>query len=173
MDEVKSNRRHIWISALLVIAAAGLVGGGVYYWQQQQLSSTKSSDQTQITGLNGKVADLTNQISAANTKIKSLSQPATPTTPAVDDKTAITNVVTADCEAQVGLTATIVTPVVVTSPFATAVVSCIKSGLTNYAGGTNHDILKKVNGQWVIIDQPTNGIDAATRQTYGIPASIQ
>lgn len=170
-DVVQPNRKRLWVICVLsVIIAAGLAGGGVYYWQQQQLSNTKSSDQGQINDLNIKVGSLTKQLDTANTKIKTLSQPTAPATPTVDDKTAITNVVTADCEAAVGYQISNINIVTLASPYADTTLVCLKRG---EVGGTLRRILERVSDQWVIIDRPTNGIDSATRQNYGIPSTIQ
>jgi hypothetical protein len=172
-DVVQPNRKRFWvICVLLVLVAGGLAGGGVYYWQQQQLSSTKSDNQAQISDLNSKVSDLTKQRDTANAKIKTLSQPAAPSTPAVDDKTAITNVVTADCEATVGFAVINLNVGVLQPPFADVELGCRNPSITGVAGGAGSLILKKVNSQWVIIARPTNCLDAATRQNYGIPSSI-
>ena len=172
---VQPNSKRLWaICVLLVLVAAGLAGGGVYYWQQQGLSNTKSSDQAQIADLNSKIGSLTKQLGTANTKIKTLSQPAAPAAPAVDDKTAITDVVTADCEAKVGFTVVNLNIGVLQPPFADVAEGCRNpANTTNELNPGYEQVLKKVNGQWVIIFRPTNGIDATTRQSYGIPGSIQ
>ena len=172
-DVVQLNHKRLWtICVLSVIIAVSLAGGGVYYWQQQQLSSVKSDDQGQITDLNSKVSSLTRQLNTANAKIKTLSQPAAPAAPAVDDKTAITNVVTADCEANIGFKVTDLNIGIFQPPFADVGRGCGNPSFTNVAGGGGNLILKKVDNQWVIIDRPTNCTDAATRQAYGIPSSI-
>lgn len=156
-----------------LIAVAGLAGVGVYYWQQQGLSSTKSSDQAQITDLNSKVGSLTKQLDTANTKIRTLSQPAAPTATTVDDKTVITNLVTADCEAKTGFTISNLNIGILQPPFADVEEGCRNPAYTNDLNPGYELVLKKVGSQWVIITRPTNGIDAATRQNYGIPSSIQ
>jgi hypothetical protein len=173
MDEVSKPKHHkaIWISAALIIIAAAIAGGGTYYWQHRVVNNTKSSDQSQIGSLNSKISSLTGQLSAANAKIKTLSQPVTPpAAPTVSDQTAITNVVTADCEAEVGYQVSNISITTLAPPYASVGLACLKRG---EVGGILDRILEKVGDQWVIIDRPTNGIDAATRQNYGIPDSIQ
>lgn len=165
MPPQKSGGGKTWM-IIAIIAIIALIGLGIFgYMQMKKLNQEISSQKAEIASLNNKNQELETSLKAAEEEVVAVKKTTTTTTTQTDDQQIITSVANYVKATDKNVKSVKVTVTKKEGAFAFATVEPSPAD----AGRGGGAILKKENGNWVVIYTGVGRPDTQEANTLGLP----